>query len=168
LVSANKFIGNTANVCGRMERCYWYCDHDLFGLECSQSLDGCKHARSRCDAVIDKDDDPALDRNAGPNATVQFLSPLQLNFLGCDRFCKLFFRDSDFGNYPTIENACASTGNRSHGEFPLARHTKLPDKKNIKRSVDRLGDLEGDWHSTSWNAQHYDVFAICVAGQPSG
>src|SRR6266545_5011848 len=69
------------------------------------------------------------------------------------------------------ENADTAAGDGAKGQLGLAGHTELAYDEHVERSAERRGDLVGDRHSATREAEHEDVGppgqVAQGAGQPS-
>ena len=48
-----------------------------------------------------------------------------------------------------VKHPDAATGNRPYRQFLMIRNSKLPNEKNIKIGVQRLGNFESDRHAAT-------------------
>jgi hypothetical protein len=123
-------------------------------------LNGNRHARSRGDSVIHKNDCLHHYRERGSLAPVQYATSIEhLPHLLRDAFY-LLRRDSLHPDDLFIQGSFPSSRNRSEGQFLVPWNAQLMREKDIQRQMQGVCDFKSNGDAATRYSQDKDIASI--------
>src|SRR3990172_10868085 len=112
----------------------------------SESSQRGSDACPRCDAIIDEDDSPALERYAGSSLQISFAAPI--DFLELELDLRIDVLGGDAGKLGDIfvdhHLGLAAIDDCRCGELPLERYPDLAHEHDVEGRPEGAGGLHGD------------------------
>jgi hypothetical protein len=139
---------------------------DPGGPQLLQGTNPREEARAGSDTIVDKDDDFPRDADRRLDTAIGSFAAFQFSFGLRDDPFEVGRVDCQETNYPAIENANTTRGDRSEGDFLLARDPELSDDEYVEGGAQRRGNFEGDGDSPARNAQYDDIVSSRIFMKP--
>jgi hypothetical protein len=146
-------------------RAHRYGDYEPRGRLLPHRENGRFHCRSGRQAIVDENDRAIAKDRQWMLAAKQPIASFELQPLARSDVLDLRGRQTEIGNQVMAEHLDASGGDRAHRQLRVARHAKLAHEKEVERSPQQKGDLEGNRHAPARQRQHDEVGIMRVVIQ---
>src|SRR5438552_10902580 len=126
-------------------------------MQLSQRGDRGAHGGAGGEAVVDEDDDFVMELGRRAVVTVEALAALELLALTGGDLVDERAWDAEAVDDVAIQNLDPAGGDRAHGELLMAGHAQLADDEHVERSVEGLGDFQGNGYSPARQSEHLNI-----------
>ena len=135
------------------------------GLQGLNRLGGSAHGCSGRQTVVDQNDCAPTQLNRRTIAAVQAVATGYLLFLGGNYPIDHRIGKSGHRHHVIVEDLHAPRRNCTERQLFLPRHTEFANHEDIERRVQGIRNLRGDGDAAARQAEHQDVWTICVRDQ---
>ncbi len=142
-------------------------DDDRQWLALPQCTDGCPHARSSGQAVIDEYRHLALDRNCGTVFPVRTFSSEQHAALPLRDLLDHVWCNAETAHYFIVHDDDTAAGDGAHCQLVVGRNAELADDPHVQRRPESPRHLVGNGNTAAREPEDDDVVPVRVVAKQS-